>query len=365
MAPWYHTSSELQSEAKRLVDGCGGRALMRNHSHGGVTLETIYIAADRPDATNRVFITFGEHSRELISPETGLEHLRQLCGESATTSKVKVEDVLKDSSFTLVLNANPRSRAKVESGEYCLRTNPNGVDLNRNYNIKWEPGATIEGQSTNPGPHPFSEPETQIMKSLLETLRPTTYLTVHSGVKGMYMPWAWSTDLLENDTSQSSMMQVLRALDKDHCRCPYGAAGKEVGYAAPGTSLDFARTIEGNLFSFAFEIACSKDADADFLSRYQREESTKHRTLLQHGKSPVAASPATVRPHVASLLQAASHAFRVEHQSEEGNDCFPTYNPTSRKEYEEVTKNWAAAFLEMAHLTRNLIRKGAAAPAKL
>ena len=38
----------------------------------------------------------------------------------------------------LILNANPISRKKVESGVFCLRENENMVDLNRNYEIGWE-----------------------------------------------------------------------------------------------------------------------------------------------------------------------------------------------------------------------------------
>ena len=37
-----------------------------------------------------------------------------------------------------MVNANPISRAKVEEGEYCLRENENGVDINRNYDSHWE-----------------------------------------------------------------------------------------------------------------------------------------------------------------------------------------------------------------------------------
>ena len=38
----------------------------------------------------------------------------------------------------MILNANPKSRAKVEKGDYCLRENENGVDLNRNYKSHWK-----------------------------------------------------------------------------------------------------------------------------------------------------------------------------------------------------------------------------------
>ena len=33
---------------------------------------------------------------------------------------------------------------------------------------------------------------------------------------------------------------MLEVLDERYCKCPFGAAGKEVGYPAPGTCLDYA-----------------------------------------------------------------------------------------------------------------------------
>eukprot|EP00913_Durusdinium_trenchii_P012292 g11541.t1 len=82
---------------------------------------------------NKVFILFGEHSRELIGLETGLALLQELCGGSQRSKATR-----KDSEFLLVLNGNPRSRQKVEEGDFCLRTNPAGVDLNRNWDEEWQ-----------------------------------------------------------------------------------------------------------------------------------------------------------------------------------------------------------------------------------
>ena len=75
-------------------------------------------------------------------------------------------------------------------------------------------------------------------KALVQDYRPTTFLTVHSGTRGMYMPWAYDMEHLAK-RNQPQMMQILTALDRDHCQCPFGAAGKEVGYSCPGTCLDW------------------------------------------------------------------------------------------------------------------------------
>jgi hypothetical protein len=83
-----------------------------------------------------VFLLFGEHARELISPETGLNIAKALCGKAETT--VDIKHNLNHFKYNMIVNANPISRRKVEEGEYCLRVNENGVDLNRNWDDHWE-----------------------------------------------------------------------------------------------------------------------------------------------------------------------------------------------------------------------------------
>merc|ERR1719393_747325 len=117
-------------------------------------------------------MVFGEHARELISPEIGLHFLQKLCSTEGAA-------IRKGSSFLMVLNANPQSRRAVEDGDYCLRTNENKVDLNRNYGLHWKAekeddeetgvgskqGKPFESFSSGSGP--FSEPETRVISRLL------------------------------------------------------------------------------------------------------------------------------------------------------------------------------------------------------
>mmetsp|Transcript_116731 Transcript_116731/g.326537 ORF Transcript_116731/g.326537 Transcript_116731/m.326537 type:complete len:451 (+) Transcript_116731:111-1463(+) len=368
--PWFHTSDELAAEARKTAERCGGRATVESHKNGEVTIDSITIKADKPDPANRVFIVFGEHSRELITAESGLGMLKALCGEGQGSPKFSTQSLLQDNEFTLVLNANPRSRRQVEQGDFCLRANPNGVDLNRNYDMGWNAETPHDLANTNPGPHPFSELETQIMKKLMEDANPTTFLTVHSGTRGMYMPWAWSRDKLET-RNRKPMMEVLEALDKDHCRCPYGAAGKEVGYAAPGTSLDYARKIKGNEFSFAFEIAASHDLDPDLKARYDEERELEKagqvpQSFLQVARSgsmsisrPLShpESMAFLHRYPSDFVQVAAKTNGTAAEPLTEKDCFGQYNPVTQKEYKEVVDNWVATFLEMAQMTNEKIHQ--------
>lgn len=81
------------------------------------------------------FVVFGEHAREMISPETGLHYVKELCRNYMSGRNKKV---LENYELRMIVNANPVSRAKVEKGEYCIRENENGVDINRNYDAHWK-----------------------------------------------------------------------------------------------------------------------------------------------------------------------------------------------------------------------------------
>merc|ERR1712157_446392 len=111
---------------------------------------------------------------------------------------------------------------------------------------------------TNPGPSPFSEPETKIFKQAVADYQPTTFLSIHSGTKGMYMPWAYDMEHLATKKGPE-MQAILKKIDSEHCKCPFGAAGKEVGYSCPGTSLDYVYEKIGTQFSFAYEIFTAKE----------------------------------------------------------------------------------------------------------
>lgn len=62
------------------------------------------------------------------------------------------------------------------------RTNARGVDLNRNYPTpQWQP--ENQGSIYYSGPAPASEPETQLLMSLIQRYRPRKIITVHCPYK--------------------------------------------------------------------------------------------------------------------------------------------------------------------------------------
>ena len=52
----------------------------------------------------------------------------------------------------------------------------------------------------------FSEPEVRTLKSLVDSYKPSMFVTVHSGTLGMYTPYAYSTDIPHDDPNDLSNM---------------------------------------------------------------------------------------------------------------------------------------------------------------
>ena len=51
--------------------------------------------------------------------------------------------------------------------------------------------------------------------------------------------------------NNKAMMSMLRDLDEEYCQCPFGAAGREVGYSCPGTCLDYVYDELNTSYAFA------------------------------------------------------------------------------------------------------------------
>lgn len=343
--PYYHTTKEIDDEIERLEKVCDA-SMEVSHERGDydVTLTMVRIRPLRSKgnatSVNRAFLLFGEHSRELISPESGLYFLRQLCGDVEMHKGQDREEFMTTHDIMMVLNANPRSRLAVESGDFCVRTNPNGVDLNRNWDEKF---AGQDGSITNPGPHPFSEPETKIIKQLVEDFRPTTFMTIHSGTRGMYMPWAFDMEHLAQRNGPA-MRRILEEVDSTYCECPFGAAGREVGYSCPGTCLDWVYDKLETPYAFAYEIYTGRSPVIGSADELKFRFEQQRRSVSKDGDDDGTYSGGQ------SLLQLSSRSAVELSEHEPPEDCFPAFNPDTKERYDSAVANWAAAYVETLSL---------------
>lgn len=199
---FYHQSTKIDEEIENLLNKCN--SMNKEISIVPKTLQEIfpefkfeknnhflkllkyYDISIKNENRNKLnaFILAGEHPRELISTELIFSFLLDICNKNLNTS-----DILNNFNLRIIVNANPTGRILVEKGEYCLRTNVNNVDINRNWNEFW--GKVINTDEESPGDKPFSEIETQFLLNSIKDYNPKLFLTIHSGVYGLYLPYAF------------------------------------------------------------------------------------------------------------------------------------------------------------------------------
>jgi hypothetical protein len=183
---WYHSTQEIYAHFEKLQSNCTLATVTIERYGTNPVIPTItFTGKAAPGAKEIGMILFGEHARELISPETAVRMGDDLCGAHPET-RALAEKVLRHTVFHFIPVGNPLGRAAVEAGDFCKRENENNVDLNRNWDDHWENGDNDWGD-TAPGDAPFSEPETRSFRDIVVKYKPTTFITVHSGTLGMYV----------------------------------------------------------------------------------------------------------------------------------------------------------------------------------
>ena len=114
--------------------------------------------------------------------------------------KENPEFVPEDVSVVIVPSANPDGVYKVigESGRFDPedapsveeampgRFNANEVDINRNFDCRWQPESTWRERTISGGSEPFSEPETRVIRDLVIENQPRAAIFWHSAAGAVY-----------------------------------------------------------------------------------------------------------------------------------------------------------------------------------
>ena len=278
----YHTTEEIDNEMNALLNGkCSGlltQTLLREtktaYNFNQDTINTFskylkYYTLTKPNNLKRpkikIFILAGEHARELIAVELVLYFMKYIC-----SNPKNIENILDTTEFRIIINSNPLGRQEVEAGNYCKRTNFNNIDLNRNWNIGWDTNEGNNGEQ-NPGSKPFSEVETTFTKDALEDFKPEVFLSIHSGVYGLFYPYA--SKMEEATYNISSIKTILSEVKSIFCQnCLIGQPSKLIGYKSPGNCMDYAYDVLKIPFSMAWEIYTNENVDDDDLIEIRKKE---------------------------------------------------------------------------------------------
>lgn len=119
--------------------------------------------------------------------------------------RINPDRVLPGIRLVLIPVANPDGLARGAGLEG--RFNARGIDLNRNWGCEWQGTAYLRDQEVDPGPRPFSEPESLALRSYFIAQPPDAVIFYHSAAGGIFLgacgehgPPRWLGDLLSEAT---------------------------------------------------------------------------------------------------------------------------------------------------------------------
>lgn len=148
----------------------------------------------RTEPEPKVLLTGVHHAEEVMGAEVLLSLIDTVVRSYGTDSlitqlvnelEIYVIPVLNPDGHMIVTTAQDTSWRKNlhdndMDGHIDIEDRTDGVDLNRNYDFKWEYGNDNPASSYYRGPYPFSEPETKAIRELTLKYRFTTAIHYHS-----------------------------------------------------------------------------------------------------------------------------------------------------------------------------------------
>lgn len=236
--------------------------------------ETIWVYRFEGPRTNRQFI----HNNIVIE---GLIHAREwISGACVMHIGRKVTDILNTQSSRTLYNqvvwiipiVNPDGYRYTWSSNRFWRKNRRnngggsfGVDLNRNFGKAW--GGS--GSSSNPnsetyrGTAAFSEPETQAVRGLLQSIpRFGGFIDYHSYSQLVLWPWSYTTTPPADAASLNNFGQQIKSqMDLYGATYTQGQAGPTL-YLAAGASKDYVYDLFGKP-AFTIELRDTGDFGFD------------------------------------------------------------------------------------------------------
>jgi carboxypeptidase T len=220
------------------------------------------------------------HANEHLTVEQGLYLLRILTDEYLTTPQIS--ELVNSREIYIVFDVNP------DGGEFDHATGsyanwrksrqPNegtsevGTDLNRNWSYHW---GCCGGSSGDPssntyrGPYPFSAPETDVVRSFVESRvldgeqQITAYMDIHSYGEIVLWPYGYTQEEIPPDMTVDDHEVFVTIGQNMASLSGYRAAQSGVWGVVDGTSVDWMYGVH-HIFAFTYELYPSSSTQGGF-----------------------------------------------------------------------------------------------------
>lgn len=261
--PAYHSNTELYAEWQKLADSSYCKHRMKlvdeDESVDGWKLKTATFGT----GDTKVMYAFGIHGREYLGAEVGLALMKRLCNEAGDS---RIDELLKKATFKMFPLLNPSGRAgnlpekkiSTNHGEECVlrRTNANGVDLNRNFDVHFADGDSMPGAVDWRGDNPMSQVESKLLARIGASFKPDLYIDVHTGAFATLTPLSYTTKDVPKD-DMKALMNLLVAVQGSKnftfTSLPDAGQGSQLLYVAMGTTMDYFYEKLGTPYAYTWE----------------------------------------------------------------------------------------------------------------
>jgi hypothetical protein len=273
-----------------------------------------------------------------------------------------------------------------------MRKNENDVDLNRNFDFKWEDGSDDSYQEDYRGSAPMSEPESKLLNHTATLFQPSMFIDVHSGDQSLMYPFSFKAEECPNAREHQVLLDHVndnvfckaglpfndpsQKTFKNTCGVRAGPAALALSppYTASGTTLDFMYEVLKIPYAMTWEVfsgtrymqMLQKSAGAS-----KGSATLQHTTQLLDTGSASSRFSAVVPRHGAEAEAArklsAQHPLMVggarprpatnpATPDRSANDCFAYFNPTNGIEMVRVAETWAEALIVGSEYLNNQLR---------
>lgn len=185
----YHSINSAYQEISNTVQEYPGRVRPEviGHTVNKHPIWAFHVTDPMEKAEHRVLIFAGLHAMEWIGLDVCLKALQTMAEHPPKNTEVIIVPWINVDKRLLV------EKDRIEGKSHYRRSNLNGVDLNRDYEINREATAIwrhLLPERYTTSPAPLSQPETQAIEHLVSNTTIDAAISLHSFGGYLYYPWA-------------------------------------------------------------------------------------------------------------------------------------------------------------------------------